>query len=139
MLVAVAILHCIVRRRRRQASSNWTSRRTLCVITPQSENGPEWEVYVLELSPASARDVEKALQKSSLGGSNSQHSQFSPFSAGPQPVPPAVLQSGTPTRLDTSESAPVCSSNAKVDAQSQGKNLTTSESTIYSDHSHSSN
>ena len=64
LLLAVAILHFIVRRRQRQISSNWPSNRTLCLITPQSTKGPE-QAYVLELAPASAKDVERALQ--SLG------------------------------------------------------------------------
>lgn len=138
LLIAVAILHCIVKRRKRQASSNWPSRRALCVITPQSKKGPE-QVYVLELSPASAKDVEKALQKSSLGVSDSQYGQFSPFSANLQPVPLAELPSSTPMQLDNSELVPVYPSNVKVDAQSPGKILSTSNLTIYSDHSHSSN
>jgi hypothetical protein len=102
LLIAVAILHCIVRRRQRETSSNWTSSRSLCLITPQGAKGAKGadQVYVLELSAASARDVEKALQ-SSL---NSQHTYISP----------------------------VCPSNEKVDAQSQGKVVTTSDSTIFS-------
>jgi len=117
LLIAVAILHCIVRRRQRETSSNWTSSRSLCLIAPQGKGAEQF--YVLELSAASARDVEKALQ-SSL---NSQHTHISPFSSGPQPVPLVALRSGTaaPMQLDSS-----------VDAQSQGKIVTPSDSTIFS-------
>jgi len=66
LLLAVAVLHYVVRRRQRRTSSDWASNRALCLITPQSTNGPE-QVYVLEVSAASAKDVERALQ--SLGPS----------------------------------------------------------------------
>ena len=112
LLIAVAVLHCIVRRRQRQTSSNWTSNQTLCLINPQSAKGPE--VYVLDLSPASEKDVEKVLQQSSLGASKS-----SPFS-----FPLVTSRSSTPMGLDAS--VPVCLSNAKVNTQGQGKILTTS-------------
>ena len=128
LLIAVAILHCIVRRRQRDTSSNWTSSRSLCLITPQSAKGAD-QVYVLELSAASARDVEKALQ-SSL---NSQHTHISPFSSGLQPVPLVALRSGTAAPgMQLDSSVPVCPSNEKVDAQSQGKIVTTSDSIIFS-------
>ena len=127
LLIAVAILHCIVRRRQRETSSNWTSRRSLCLITPQGAKGAE-QVYVLELSAASARDVEKAIQ-SSLG---SQCAHISPFSSGPQPVPLVALRSGTPEPMQLDASVPVYPSNEKADAQRPGKILTTSDSPIFS-------
>jgi len=126
LLIAVAILHCIVRRRQRETSSSWTSRRSLCLINPQGAKGAE-QVYVLELSAASARDVEKALQ-SSLG---SQCAHISPFSSGPQPVPLVALGSGTPRPNQLDASVPVYS-NEKTDAQEPGKTLTTSDSTMFS-------
>ena len=127
LLIAVAILHCIVRRRQRETSSNWTSSRSLCLIAPQGKGAEQ--VYVLELSAASARDVEKALQ-SSL---NSQHTHISPFSSGLQPVPLVALRSGTAAPgMQLDSSVPVCPSNEKVDAQSQGKIVTTSDSIIFS-------
>jgi len=126
LLIAVAILHCIVRRRQRETSSNWTSSRSLCLIAPQGKGAEQ--VYVLELSAASARDVEKALQ-SSL---DSQCAHISPFSSGPQPVPLVALRSGTAVPMQLDSSVPVCASNEKVDAQSQGKIVTPSDSTIFS-------
>ena len=126
LLIAVAILHCIVRRRQRETSSNWTSSRSLCLIAPQGKGAEQ--VYVLELSAASARDVEKALQ-SSL---NSQHTHISPFSSGLQPVPLVALRSGTAAPMQLDSSVPVCPSNEKVDAQSQGEIVTTSDWTIFS-------
>ncbi|KIM43089.1 hypothetical protein M413DRAFT_443902 [Hebeloma cylindrosporum] len=98
LLIAVSILHCIVRRRERRAGPPWTSSRNLCLITPQSKLRLQ-QVLLFRLSPEAARDLEKAVEKASSEVSNPQPSLFSLVGSDKQPVPLVALRSSSPTGL----------------------------------------